>query len=304
MAAEASGPLASVIVPVRNAESSLPRLLASLAVQTLGAERFELLIVDDCSDDGTALLIDSDPDATLIRSPRRGGSYAARNLGLEAATAPVIAFTDGDCEAAPDWLERGLGDLDRLEADLLAGAITGSLSDRPSLAELIDFAQGLDQERHVEEWGFAATANLFVRRPVFDAIGPFNPLLISGGDAELSFRATEAGFRLRYSAAPVVRHDLRRRARDVAKKSFRMGFGAGQVVRHGQGPGRDRPRIWTNPRMYLPRRGLVGGERLRSELPGIPGAKLVALDIAQHLTWRLPLVAGDLAASLRRGRAF
>lgn len=303
MAADPTEPLVSVVIAARNAEAGIARLLSALAAQTLDRTEFEVLVVDDDSDDRTAEVVERAGAATLVRNPRRGGSYTARNLGLEQARAPVIAITDADCAPAPEWLESGLRELDALPADLVGGEIAATLSPRPTRAELIDYAQGLDQERCVTHWGFAATANLFARRDVFEAVGHFNPALFSGGDAEFSFRATAAGFRLRYSPAPIVQHELRRRSRDVARRQFRTGFGIGQVHYRGIGPARDRPRMWTNPRLYVPRHGLLGAARLEAAGVKLSPVRRFTLDVAQHLIWRLPTLAGDLAASLRRGRA-
>ena len=80
-----------------------------------------------------------------------------------------------------DWLEQGLAAL--ASAPRVAGRIHLELSDSPSTAELVDAGRFLRQRRYVEE-GFGATANLFVRRSVFDSLGGFDEHLKSGGDYE------------------------------------------------------------------------------------------------------------------------
>lgn len=287
----------SVVIPVRDCAPGVQRTLDALARQTLGPEAFETIVVDDGSRDGTAAVVER-TGARLVRLDRSRGSYHARNRGLAVAGGAVVAFTDADCRPAADWLERGLAALDGLGADLVGGRIDTPLGPRPTLAQCVDVARGLDQERCVLEWGFAATANLLVRRCVLDAVGVFNAELRSGGDDELSRRAVAAGFRLRYAADVVVEHEPRVRARAVAGKAFRVGRGGGHLRWRGEGPARARPRLWTRPRAWRPRHGLLGAERLADQGHRLSAARRIALDAAQWALVQVPTAAGDLWADL------
>jgi glycosyltransferase involved in cell wall biosynthesis len=102
----------SVIIPARNAVGTLSDALEALELQTLPRESYEIHVVDDGSTDGTPALVRASSRARLLEMPRRGGSYAARNLGLEHAHGEVIAFTDADCRPAENWLRQGLEGLD------------------------------------------------------------------------------------------------------------------------------------------------------------------------------------------------
>src|SRR3954468_22320288 len=101
-------PRCSVILPTYNRLRVLPRAIASVLAQDM--RDFELLIVDDCSTDGTSdwLKQQSDPRIRVIAAPRNGGPSAARNLGLEAARAPVASFLDSDDVYRPNRLSRAL----------------------------------------------------------------------------------------------------------------------------------------------------------------------------------------------------
>ena len=81
----------------------LAACLDALARQTI-RDRVEVIVVDDGPDDATAEVAGR-YDVRLIRHPQNRGLAAARNTGIEAATAPVVAFTDDDCVPADDWLE-------------------------------------------------------------------------------------------------------------------------------------------------------------------------------------------------------
>ena len=106
-------PEISVIVPARDAAALLPSLFAALDRTTFDGP-WETVVVDDASTDATADIA-AEWGARVVRLPSQSGPAAARNAGLAAARAPLIAFTDADCEPSPGWLSglaRALGDAD------------------------------------------------------------------------------------------------------------------------------------------------------------------------------------------------
>jgi len=111
------GPDISVVLATYDRQHSLPRAIASVLAQD--DIRFELIVVDDASRDGTHdyLATLTDPRIRVITAERNGGPSAARNLGLKAARAGVVAFLDSDDTYRPD----------RLAAPLAAFAADASL---------------------------------------------------------------------------------------------------------------------------------------------------------------------------------
>lgn len=158
----------SVIVPARDAAPTLRRTLEALRAQELD-EAFEVLIVDDGSRDETRSIAQQyEPFATVLHSERSEGAGAARNRGATVARAPVLAFTDSDCFPTPGWLAAGLRAL--RHADLVLGAVEPD----PSATRMpFDRTVIVDQES-----GFYPTANLFVRRELYDAVGGFRDWLL------------------------------------------------------------------------------------------------------------------------------
>jgi len=97
-------PLVSVIVPTRDRCAYLPRAIESLQRQSY--ERWEAIIVDDGSTDGTAALLAALPDGRCKALPGNGaGVCAARNIGLAAAGGDFIAYLDDDNLMHPQWLK-------------------------------------------------------------------------------------------------------------------------------------------------------------------------------------------------------
>ena len=158
-----SAPSVSVIIPARDAAPTINRTLEALAAQELD-EPFEVIVIDDGSRDETPALVRRfEPFVTLIRSEHGEGPGTARNRGVSVARAPVLAFTDADCFPTSRWLARGM------EAIARADLVQGKVEPDPGAART-PFDRTLAVER---DGGFYQTANLFVTRETFDAVGGF-----------------------------------------------------------------------------------------------------------------------------------
>src|SRR5690606_21992846 len=121
---------------------------------------------------------------------RTPGSYAARNEAVKAASGSVLAFTDADCEPAPDWISAGVAELQRLsDSSIVGGEVRFAEPAKRSGTALYQMSVGFQQEENIRDRGFSATANLFCSYATFMRIGPFNELLLSGGDREWAWRA-------------------------------------------------------------------------------------------------------------------
>lgn len=228
--------MVSVVVPVLDQAAGLEATLEALAGQTLPQSSLEVVVVDNGSTDAT-LEVAADwsaqhPAVRVVSEPEVRGSYAARNRGLETAAAAVIAFTDADCRPHQRWLEAGLAALEG--AEIVAGRIEMTFrSGRPNLWEYLDAATWLDQRHYIEAHGFGATANLFVRRRVFEAVGRFRIDLASGGDYEFGRRVERRGWRVGYAPEAVVAHPARADAGAVLAKAKRVARGVQRIERLG-----------------------------------------------------------------------
>ncbi|WP_082132271.1 glycosyltransferase [Luteimonas sp. FCS-9] len=199
----------SVIIPTYNEGEKVAQCVAALQAQEFSGS-FEVIVVDNGSTKNLPEVPSGDARFRMIREPTPG-SYAARNSGLRIARGQIIAFTDSDCLPDPRWLEAAVAHLSReADAALLAGRIDVFFADpeSPTPVELFERRFAFKQKESVRQ-GWAVTANLIVRRAVFDGVGEFDTRTFSGGDSEFTKRAVAAGFALRYADEAIVRHPAR-----------------------------------------------------------------------------------------------
>ena len=212
----------SVIVPVFEDWQQAGSLFEALQHQTIGAQAFDLLLVDN----GSSWVPEQDtlpPNATLLKC-QRPGSYAARNAGVEMAQGDLLVFTDSDCVPEPDWLE---GLLKRVQSSGFDVIVAGNVvvvhhGEEPSPAALYDLMLGFPQERYVSN-GYGVTANLAVKKEIFEAVGGFDAARFSGGDADFCRRAAKrTGARVIFCRDARVTHPARTRLESLECKVRRV----------------------------------------------------------------------------------
>lgn len=195
-------PAAAVVIPANNAAATIGATLDALARQDL-SEPFELVVVDDRSTDSTAKLTEA-RGVRVIELTEQGGPAAARNAGAAATSAPILAFTDADCEPAAGWLRQGLAMLNR-GSDLVTGPIHPISEPGP-----FDRTLNVAGPSPLFE-----SANLLVRRTTFDRVGGFRrPERLSltagrghfGEDVVFGWSAVRAGARVAHEPAALVHH--------------------------------------------------------------------------------------------------
>jgi glycosyltransferase involved in cell wall biosynthesis len=200
-------PEVSVVIPTRDRAARLGAALQALRGQSIAADRFEVVVVDDGSSDETAeLLVRSSADGgPELRAIRLGGQgpAAARNAGWRAARAPLVAFTDDDCEPTPTWLESILAAAAASPGAFVQGVTTpipreSALLRRPfSRTRLID-----------EQNPFFATCNIAYPRELLERLNGFDELFPEalGEDTDLGWRALEMGASTEFAPSAVVHH--------------------------------------------------------------------------------------------------
>jgi glycosyltransferase involved in cell wall biosynthesis len=200
----ADAPFISVVVPVRNAETTIGDCLASIVRAGYPVDRREVVVVDNASTDRTAEIIRRYPVRYIYEG--RLGRSAARNRGIQESRGEIIAFIDSDCVASTLWLRELAAGFTDDEVFGVAGEILAfpptTIAERYyAMTRARPQASSLNESRP-----YTVTANVAFRKGTFDRIGLFDRRFRSGQDVDFSWRFFSAGLRLVYRDRAVVFH--------------------------------------------------------------------------------------------------
>lgn len=219
----------SVVVPIYNGEADLPELRECLGKQTYSPEDVEYLLVDNNSSDDTKKLIEAAQlkslNLRLLSENEIQSSYAARNTGIRAARGEIIAFTDADCRPEPQWLEKLIEPYANTNIGIVAGEIV-ALPSQNLLEKHAERQETLSQKHTLANafCPYGQTANLAIRRQVFERVGLFRPYLTTGGDADICWRILrETSYELKFAEEAIVKHRHRSTLAELESQWRRYG---------------------------------------------------------------------------------
>lgn len=207
----------SVIVCTRNRAATLARTLESLVSQSLDSSQYEIIVVDNNSTDDTKDVITRFNDrfplhTEYVYEPRQGLS-CARNSGLRSAQAPIVAFTDDDVIATPNWLELIACEFLAVpELQALGGKVEPWSKENPQLCTTpLEVREVYRSKTRLV--GFIHGNNMAFRRSIFNDVGLFDERLgagtscCAGEDIDILYRILQSGHIVVYSPLPTVFHD-------------------------------------------------------------------------------------------------
>ena len=200
-----SEPLISVIVCTRNGRWRIGACL--LAILKMTDRNFEIIVVDDGSDDQTSELIEAQFPWVNLLTLEPCGLSAARNTGAAAAKGEILAFTDDDCEPDSEWVTR----LRRIYEKGYAAVGGPNLPPAPKSWQEAIVCASPGAPSHVmlddEEAEHLPGCNLTVNREAFNEIGGFDPIFrTAGDDVDFCWRLRDAGHRLGFAPGAFVWH--------------------------------------------------------------------------------------------------
>jgi GT2 family glycosyltransferase len=226
-------PVVSVVVPTRGRAEYLEVALASLGDQDLDAP-YETIVVDDASADDTRAVAER-AGVRCVRHERRRSLNAARNSGIRAAGADLVALVDDDVDAPPSWLRAMVDGAARYpDAEAFGGPIRARLEgaaprgcgrEDPPITTL---DLGREDRQAERAWG----ANMAIRRSAIERVGPFDEDIVRahGDEEEWLRRLRTAGGKVMYLAAAGLDH--RRAGDDARLRSLaRAAYARGRAVR-------------------------------------------------------------------------
>jgi mycofactocin glycosyltransferase len=335
--AGATADTVAVVIPVRNDPTGLAATLAALAAPLRCPGEPEratrsapgAVVVDDLSADLPALAAAcSSAGASLIRRAAWGGPAAARNDGWRAATEPLVAFVDANCEPEPGWLDHLLPHFADPQVAAVAPRIVpaGPAASRvlgayEAVTSPLDLGRREAIVRPRSPVAYVPTAALVVRRSALEALNGFDETLKVGEDVDFIWRLVASGSTVRYEPRATVRHPIRPTWSAWLAQRYRYGTSAAPLARrHGSAVAPAVVSPWKAAAWGLvaagrPALGIAAGGysvttlALRVRLPVAEAVRLTGtghlrggLTLARALRRAWPPAAVLLALSCRRSR--
>ena len=289
----------------------------------------EVVVVDDGSSDPDAIAaVARETGARMLAQAVATGPAGARNAGLTATTAPLVAFVDSDTRPGAGWLGPLLGHFEDAGTAAVAPRIAvpagrRALATYEAVRSPLDLGDAPGSVGPGQPIGFVPAAALVVRRAALGQVGGFDATMRFGEDVDLVWRLAAAGWSVRYEPTARVEHPHRVSAGAWLGQRIAYGSSAGPLARRH--PGRLRhvvvPTWALAPWLLLvagrPRGALLAGVScsalLGARLPDVPGARREMLAVAAGVSLRMNQQILDaawraypalvLAAALRSRRA-
>src|SRR5438876_5877765 len=209
----------SIVVPVFNQFRFTQACLASLQ-EHHGPERFEVIIVDDCSTDVTAEAVPRMPGVVYLRNETNSGFITSCNRGAEAARGKYLVFLNNDALVRPGWLTALL---DTFAEEPQAGIVGSKLvypDGRLQEAGGIIWGDasgwnygnsddpGKPEYNFLREVDYCSAATLMITKSLFEAVGGFNEKYAPAyyEDTDLAFKVRQAGYKVLYQPLSEVIH--------------------------------------------------------------------------------------------------
>ncbi|HZU32538.1 MAG TPA: glycosyltransferase, partial [Candidatus Angelobacter sp.] len=207
----------SVIVPTFNRKQKLERCLEALVKQTLNADEFEVIVVDDGSTDNTQEFLHKQETPFRLKhfKQKNQGAGAARRLGVEQARGEYLLLINDDTIADPELLPEHLSIQRRFHDSCFA--VLGTFEyERAARRRALTHFLSVDpfmfpQKSMHPEWYYGnthfVTCNLSIRRDAVLACGSFDPAFRLGEDSELGIRLASGGCKVLYHPRAKAWHD-------------------------------------------------------------------------------------------------
>lgn len=239
----------SIIVVAYNEESNIEDCINSLISQKYSKGTFEIIVVDGMSEDSTPNLVMSycnrHKNIRMITNSKRTIA-SNRNVGIEHAKYPYIAFTDADCICPPYWIDRLANEyLNLISLGYKVGAVGGgnTVGDQfGPITESIGIAfdsyvsalgsvqsKLIDQVQRVDS---LACLNVLYNKKEVEEVGKFDESLMNlGEDWDLNFRLRKRGCDLFYIPGATVIHKMRSTISSFAKQMYQYGIGRANLIK-------------------------------------------------------------------------
>ncbi|MEN6440350.1 MAG: mycofactocin biosynthesis glycosyltransferase MftF [Syntrophobacter sp.] len=242
-------PFVSVIIPVRNRPEEIAACLQSLSRIEYPADRMEVIVVDDASEDNTPEIVSNFPVRLIALNEQRGASFC-RNLGAGDARGEILAFVDSDCLADPLW-PRELIPAFNDSANGAVGGLVDSCFHEKSLDRYEKVKSSLNMgprptsSRDGSRFFYLPACNLLVRKSVFQRLNGFREDMVVGEDVDFCYRLQDSGHHVEYRPVGRIYHKHRNTIRHFGLRRF--DYGTSEPLLRRTHPGRVKQLVFPPP---------------------------------------------------------
>ena len=214
----------SVIIPTFNSAKELTKCLESFKTQTLSNENFEVIVVDDGSNDGTKDAAAKYPVRYIYQQNR--GPAAARNNGANQAQGEIILFTDADCVPQPNWIEEMIKPLDDPQVVGVKGVYKTRQKELVARLVQIEYEHKYERMKKFKYIDFIDTYSAGYRKDIFLKYNGFDERYpkASVEDQEFSFRLSHDGHKMVFNPDAVVFHKHSASLMGYLRKKYKIAF--------------------------------------------------------------------------------
>ncbi|MCP9931009.1 glycosyltransferase [Cyanobium sp. AMD-g] len=254
-------PKVSVVVCAYNADRTIDTCLAAL--ETVNYPNYEVIVVNDGSNDGTLDICRKYPYIRLICQENKGLSVA-RNVGLEAATGEIVAYTDADCDVDPDWITYLVHGF-RITGEVAVGGPNLPPPENSLVPSAVAVSPGGPTHVLIDdlEAEHIAGCNMAFKADVLRELGGFDAQYrAAGDDVDICWRLQDAGHSIGFSPAAQVWHFRRNTVKDYFNQQ--RGYGKAEAMVYYKHP--ERFNLLGQARWL----GRIYGDLSTSLLPGKP----------------------------------
>ncbi|MFA5358079.1 MAG: glycosyltransferase [archaeon] len=213
---------ASIIIPAHNAEKTISGCLNSVLNQN-SSKKFEIIVVDDGSTDGTAREIKKIKSGKIkYFFQKNSGPAKARNFGAKKAFGRIIIFIDSDCMAEKNWLEEMMAPFKKKDIAGVQGAYKTKQKEFMAKFSQIEIEERYERMKRAKEIDWIGSYSAAYDKKIFFEVGGFNESfpIASGEDPELSYRLQESGHKIFFNTEAIVYHSHQKTLADYLKTKF------------------------------------------------------------------------------------
>ena len=219
------------MIPTYNSGDSLIKTVKSLYEQTYHKDKYEVIVIDDGSTDGTSKFIQELQNKYSVNLKyffqKNKGPAAARNSGINIASGDIVAFIDSDCIAEKDWIQ----EISKWYENNRVAGIGGTIKAKPSDSRVGQYCAyvKMNERPEIDKTGivYLVTANASFRKEYLKQIGGFDERynFPGGEDMDLCHRLRMQGYVLKYNRNAEVYNQHKQNLASLLKTYFNYGKG-------------------------------------------------------------------------------